>query len=182
MGANASAREPRRLKVHRADSDTRIVLDTLRLLVRALRVSARGAEKAVGVSGAQLFVLQTLSETEVSSIGELAARTHTDQSSVSVVVARLARRGLVTRAESKADGRRVEVRLTVAGRALLRRSPESSQTRLIAALDELPRERRQQLGRALGELVLAMGLSGEPSMFFEDEARPRREGAKNVSA
>jgi DNA-binding MarR family transcriptional regulator len=182
MGANASAREPRRLRGHRTNSDTRIVLDTLRLLVRALRVSARGAEKAVGVSGAQLFVLQTLSETAVASIGELAARTHTDQSSVSVVVARLARRGLVTRAESKADGRRAEVRLTVAGRALLRRSPESTQTRLIAALDGLPRERRQQLGRALGELVHAMGLSGEPSMFFEDEARPRRERAKNVSA
>jgi DNA-binding MarR family transcriptional regulator len=182
MGTNVLARQARRPKGRHADSETRIVLDTLRLLVRALRVSAREAEKAVGVSGAQLFVLQTLRETQVASINELAASTHTDQSSVSVVVARLARRGLVSRAESKADGRRAEVRLTVAGRALLRRSPESSQTRLIAALDELPRAKRQQLGRALGELVHAMGLSGEPSMFFEDEARPRREGAKHVSA
>jgi DNA-binding MarR family transcriptional regulator len=134
----------------------------------------------VGVSGAQLFVLQSLSEAQVASIGELALRTHTDQSSVSVVVARLARRGLVTRAESRADGRRAEVRLTVAGRALLRRSPESTQTRLIGALKGLPRERRQQLGHTLGDLVRAMGLSGEPSMFFEDEAPPRKEARKNV--
>jgi DNA-binding MarR family transcriptional regulator len=180
MGANISERHARRSASPQRDSETRVVLDNLRLLVRALRVSARAAEKAVGVSGAQLFVLQTLHEAHVASIGELALLTHTDQSSVSVVVARLTRRGFVARTESKADGRRVEVRLTATGRSLLRRSPASTQTRLVAGVKKLPRATRQQLGAALGELAQMTGISGEPQMFFEDEPRLRKGRAKNA--
>jgi DNA-binding MarR family transcriptional regulator len=149
---------------------TRAVLDELRLLVRALRVSARGAEKRVGISGAQLFVLQTLDELGTASIGELARQTHTDPSSVSVVVSRLVARRLVNRGESRQDARRAEVRLTAKGRGVLRGSPESTQTRLIAALERMPSETRKRLARGLGQLVRQMGLSGEPRMFFEDEA------------
>jgi DNA-binding MarR family transcriptional regulator len=182
MGANVSERRGRRSASPQRDSETRLVLDNLRLLVRALRVSARAAEKAVGVSGAQLFVLQTLHEAHVASIGELALLTHTDQSSVSVVVARLTRRGFVARAESKADGRRVEIRLTATGRSVLRRSPASTQTRLVAGVKKLPRAMRQQLGAALGELAQMTGISGEPQMFFEDEPRPRKGTVKNARA
>jgi DNA-binding MarR family transcriptional regulator len=180
MGAHAVAHDVARPVSSRRDSETRIVLDNLRLLVRALRVSARGAEKAVGVSGAQLFVLQTLSEARVASIGELASLTHTDQSSVSVVVDRLARRRLVARGESKLDARRVEIRLTAAGRSLVRKSPESTQTRLIMGVKRMPRETRRQLGAALGELALTMGISGEPRMFFEDEMSPPKRKRRNA--
>jgi MarR family transcriptional regulator, lower aerobic nicotinate degradation pathway regulator len=170
MGANAYPPRVRRGSVSRTDeAETRVVLDELRLLVRALRVSARGAERLLGISGAQLFVLQMLREQPILSIGELALRTHTDQSSVSVVVRRLALRGLVVRSGSKKDARRAEIRLSSAGRALLRKSPPSTQTQLIEALHGLPRGMRKQLGRALGELVRAMGLSGQPQMFFEDD-------------
>jgi DNA-binding MarR family transcriptional regulator len=180
MGTHANAPAPRRSAFARHDHETRVVLDNLRLLVRALRVSARGAEKAVGVSGAQLFVLQTLNEAKVASIGELSLLTHTDQSSVSVVVDRLVRRGLVGRAESKADARRAEIRLTPAGRALLRRSPESTQTRLIAGLKALPGGTRRRLGAALGRLAETMGISEAPRMFFEDESPLRKGARKNV--
>ena len=179
VGAHISARRSRS-QVSPLGSETRIVLDNLRLLVRALRVSARTAEKSAGVSGAQLFVLQTLHEAAVASIGELAMLTHTDQSSVSVVVERLVRRGFVARAESREDARRVDIRLTAAGRGLLRRSPVSTQTRLIAALDNLPREKRRHLGTALGELARAMGIGGEPQMFFEDEPLTRKRKATHV--
>lgn len=180
MGAHTTARDPRRSASAGHDRETRVVLDNLRLLVRALRVSARGAEKAVGISGAQLFVLQTLHEANVASIGELALLTHTDQSSVSVVVDRLARRRLVGRTESKEDARRVEIRLTASGRMLLRRSPESTQTRLIAGIKVLPSETRQQLGAALGKLAEAMGISESPRMFFEEEPSIRKARSTNA--
>jgi DNA-binding MarR family transcriptional regulator len=182
MGAHAVARDVGQSTFSRRESETRLVLDNLRLLVRALRVSARVAEKAVGISGAQLFVLQTLRDARVASIGELALLTHTDQSSVSVVVDRLARRRLVAREASKLDARRVEIRLTPAGRSLLRRSPESTQSGLIAGVKRMPREMRQQLGAALGELAQAMGISGEPRMFFEDETSSARGTRKNARA
>src|SRR5215217_2732988 len=65
--------------------DVRAVLDAIRRIVRVLRVSSRAAEKQVGLSGAQLFVLHKLEDAPALSLNELADRTRTHQSSVSVV-------------------------------------------------------------------------------------------------
>ena len=81
----------------RVMSDSQRILDSIRRLVRMLRVSDRQAQAELGVSGAQLFVLTELGKTPALSLNELAARTLTDQSSVSVVVTRLVDAGLVTR-------------------------------------------------------------------------------------
>src|SRR6266542_1942410 len=150
--------------------DVRIVMDCLRHVVRTLRVSARAAEKRVGVSGAQLFVLQKLAEADALSVGELALRTATDQSSVSVVVRRLAGRKLVGCRPGKSDGRRVEVRLTDRGKRLLRRAPPATQVDLIAALSRLPRPTRRALAESLQALAAQIGSQAPPPMFFEDEA------------
>jgi DNA-binding MarR family transcriptional regulator len=144
-------------------------LNDLRLLVRELRVSARDAEKRLGISGAQLFVLQCLGRDEVLSMNELADRTHTDQSSVSVVVSRLVERELVQRSPSPEDARRAEVRLTASGRKIVRFAPEATQVRLAEALAAMSPEASDRLARGLSELVAQMGLEGSPRMFFEDE-------------
>ena len=109
MGAHTIARA----------SDTRAVLDSVRRIVRALHESSRAAEKQVGVTGAQLFVLQKLAEAPGLSLNEIAARTHTHQSSVSTVVSRLVARGLVLRAPAAADARRLELRLSAEGRRVI---------------------------------------------------------------
>jgi len=55
--------------------------------VQALRVSSRAAERDVGLSAAQLFVLDRLAGADQAlCVNELAQRTLTHQSSVSVVV------------------------------------------------------------------------------------------------
>src|SRR5919202_3148500 len=113
MGAHTSAA--------RAAGDTRAVLDAVRRIVQALHESSRWAEKHLGLTGAQLFVLQILAEAPGLSLNELAARTHTHQSSVSTVVARLADRRLVVRAAAADDARRVRLRLSAEGRKLVRR-------------------------------------------------------------
>jgi hypothetical protein len=64
------------------------VIDSIRVLVKALRDSGRDAEQKLGITSAQLYVLQALRD-RPASINELAARTYTHQSSVSMVVARL---------------------------------------------------------------------------------------------
>jgi DNA-binding MarR family transcriptional regulator len=58
------------------------VVDDIRRIVAALRASSRGAERAVGVTGAQLFVLQVLAREQALSVNELAERTRTHQSTV----------------------------------------------------------------------------------------------------
>lgn len=155
--------------------EVREVMDGIRRLVRLLRVSARASERLVGISGAQLFVLQQLAEAGPCSINTLAEATLTHQSSVSVVVARLIERGFVTRRPSPEDGRRVEVSLAPAGRALLREAPPMAQAQLIAGLRRLEPDVREGLSRGLSALVSELGLDGDsPPLFFEEEPKPRR--------
>ena len=177
MGSHASAPTAGAGKAARADApgDVRAVLDSLRRIVRALRLSGREATQQTGLSSAQLFVLQRLAEGPAPSIALLAQRTLTDQSSVSVVVARLQRRGLVLRRRSAADGRRAELALSARGLALLRKAPEPAQARLVGAIAKLPGLQRRQLARDLGRLVEEMGAArASAALFFESDAAPGR--------
>jgi DNA-binding MarR family transcriptional regulator len=161
--------------------DTRAVLDAVRRIVRTLHESSRAAEKQVGVTGAQLFVLQKLSESPGLSLNDLAARTHTHQSSVSTVVARLVERGLVLRSPSPADARRLELRPSADGRRLLARAPDAAQARLIQAVEQLPAGRRRALARGLADLTGAMDVGGrEAVMFFDEAARRGRRRARHA--
>jgi DNA-binding MarR family transcriptional regulator len=176
MGSKASPGGARQ-----APLAARAILNDLRFLVRALRVSSKDVERTVGISGAQLFVLQCLTEGAPYSMRELAAKTHTDQSSVSVVVARLAEKGLVRRVAGADDARRVEVHVTAKGKRLVGKAPEPTQARLARALDALPVPKRAELAFGLAALVRQMGLAGEPDrsfeepdMFFEEPAQPSR--------
>jgi DNA-binding MarR family transcriptional regulator len=158
-------------------ADTRVILDAVRRVVGTLHKSSRAAEKAVGVSGAQLFVLQKLAESPGVSLTALAARTHTHQSSVSTVVSRLADRGLVLRSPAATDRRRLELRLSAEGRRLIGRAPDAAQTRLIQAVEQLPAARRRALAQSLLELTRAMDLADRKAvMFFDDAVRRRQEG------
>lgn len=129
----------------------------------------------MGLSGAQLFVLQRLAGAPALSLNELADRTLTHQSTVSVVVTRLVAGGLVTRRRGGDDGRRVEIALTARGRAALKQAPAAAQDRLIAALGAVGAGARRTLARELGRLVEAMALPEQaPPMFFESPSAPRR--------
>ena len=98
-----------------AARDATAVMVALRRIVRLLRIADREALSHHGLSAAQLFVLHTLWNEPAASLADLAARTMTDQSSVSTVVAKLVERRLVARTTSATDRRRSELRLTPAG-------------------------------------------------------------------
>jgi DNA-binding MarR family transcriptional regulator len=168
-GTTAPKRHPR------PGRDLAAVLEAIASIDGALRVASRAVERRLGISGAQLFVLQKLAEAPVQSLNELAARTFTHQSSVSLVVTRLVARGLVSRTAAPEDARRLVIALTAAGRSLVQRAPEPLQARLVAALKRLsPRERRS-LARGLDKLVREAGISSAlPTTFLgADPLTPR---------
>ena len=161
----------------------RQILDAIRRIVQALHESSRQAERAVGLTGAQLFVLQKLAESPRLSLNELAERTHTHQSSVSTVVSRLVEQGLVRRGQSASDARRLELSLTSRGRVRTARAPLTAQDRLIRSVDRMPNLHRQQLAARLTDLVDGLEPSTEhPAMFFasgsghQPAGRQRRRG------
>ena len=138
--------------------DVGVILDALRSIVRELRLASREAEQRVGVHGAQLHALRQLSDTPATSLTELAERTHTDISSVSVVVSRLVEQGLVARKSADDDRRRLSLGLTARGRAVIRRAPETGTSRLLRAASHL--SDRELHGLASGLAKLVDGLDG----------------------
>jgi DNA-binding MarR family transcriptional regulator len=151
--------------------DVRAVFDSIRRIVRVLRLSARNTEKQFGLSAAQLFVLHKLAESDTLTPGELAEKALTDQSSVSVVVQRLVDRGYVSRARSERDARSFLLTLSDAGRTVVKNSPESTQDRLQTAINRMPAARVKLLAELLHEVISNTGLSSEyPTMLMEDDA------------
>src|SRR5690348_5872391 len=116
------------------------VMNGIRSIVRALRLNTRAIERQLGVSLAQLWVLQILEDRPAESLNELAVATATHQSSVSVVVRRLVDAALVSRATASEDKRRVRIELTEAGRSLLERAPKTVQVELMGGLQRMAPE------------------------------------------
>lgn len=133
--------------------DVGVILDALRSIVRELRLASREAEQRVGIHGAQLHALRQLADSSTMSLTELADRTHTDISSVSVVVSRLVEQGLVTRKSADDDRRRLALTLTARGRGVIRRAPETGSSRLLRASSNLSDREVHSLATTLTKLV-----------------------------
>jgi DNA-binding MarR family transcriptional regulator len=144
-------------------------VDSIRRVLRALRIAARDTLATAGVSAAQLFVLRSLVDGEAASLSDLADRTMTDRTSVTAVVDRLVQGGLVTKGTSDEDRRRASIRITPKGRTVLRGAPRPPTALLVDALERVDPAELKRLERGLRALTQAMGIEGEPAeMLFED--------------
>lgn len=152
------------------------VLTQLRALVAALTSSARAVERRTGITNAQLFLLRELAGVGPMGIGDLAGRARTQPSTVSIVVSRLEKAGLVTKVRVAEDRRSVQVEVTRKGRELAKHAPVPPTERLLAALGRLSSRDAVALARGLAPLVRSIApQEHEPPLMFEESGRrPRR--------
>jgi MarR family transcriptional regulator, lower aerobic nicotinate degradation pathway regulator len=115
-------------------------------------LETRSAE--VDVSLSQTRLLGILRDRE-PTVNELGALMKLDKSSVSGLVDRAERRGLVARVPSTTDRRSVRVRATDAGRALTRTVQERFEADVRDALGRIPADDREALVRGATALILA---------------------------
>lgn len=145
------------------------IMDYLRTIFKAIRDSSSQFEKQVGLSAAQVFVLRQLNLESELSINDLADKTKTHQSSVSVVVKKLEERGLVLRKVAETDSRRFQISLSESGREVLQKLPVSVQEHLIEAISRMSDEDRERLGGLMQALVRDAGLlHDEPVAMMDD--------------
>lgn len=145
------------------------VMDCIRHIFKALRVASSHFEKEVGLSAAQIFVLKKVKEESGLSINDLAERTTTHQSSVSVVVKKLEDRGLVKRSTSKEDSRRVMVFLTPEGEKKLSVMPRMVQEQMIDALQSMSPEKTALLSQLMREFITDAGIiESEIAPMFDE--------------
>ncbi len=115
---------------------------TLRRMGRNLDLHSRKLEREFGLTVPQLTVLWAVGPGDRAPIGRVADRVHLSGATVTSIVDRLEEHGLVSRARSTGDKRRVLISLTAEGRALLARDPQPFHecfTRRLARLEEWQR-------------------------------------------
>ncbi len=146
------------------------ILNACRRLVNLVHKASISTEKSIGISVAQHFLLQKLTDGKARSVGELANITHTHQSSVSSVVKKLIDKDLVESVVSTEDARRRDVRLSPKGEALLRSAQAPKvQDQLLNAAGRLSQVERNALAELLERYLSEMELGeAPPSMFLED--------------
>ena len=163
-------------------TDTQRILDAVRKLVRLLRLADRSAQRDVGLSGAQLFVLHELGRSPALSLNDLADRTSTDQSSVSVVVTRLVDAGLVSRDRDSRDARRLVLNLSKAGRALLQKAPPVAQQQLIDVIERMAAADRHRFAETFEWVLAELGAEqGTAPMLFEDAESQKKSSPRRKS-
>lgn len=157
-------------KLSAKTSESQIILDAIRRIVRALRTFSKSTERDFGLSTAQIYVLQKLTaSSHPLSVNELAEATLTHQSSVSVVVSKLVERKLIARTVDQNDSRSVKLSITEQGQYLLSKSPTSIQERLTNALAKMTPKEREGLVEGLKALVNKAGMKDDDApMLMED--------------
>lgn len=150
-------------------------VDAFRRILRELRLHARKAELATGLSPSQAFVLATIAQRPGASVNEIADATMTDRSSAAAVLDRLVERGHVVRQQSQRDRRRAEFTITASGRRAMRHAPTPPTVALVNGIRALSRTQANELAKNLTALTRAMGIGDEPAgMLFDDSADARR--------
>ena len=149
---------------------TRTVLDAIRQIVQTLNTSSRTIEKSLGISMAQLYVLDQLAGENGLTINELAERTYTHQSSVSVVVQKLRDGKYVSASPNPDDRRQVTISLTAKGRTLVKKAPDIAQERFIRSFESMPDAKQRIFAELMTEFTKSAGLkTSRPPMLFEKQ-------------
>jgi len=113
------------------------VLIALRRVIRATDLHSRHLARTVGLTAPQLLLLKTIRTQGEVSIGELAREMCLSQATVTTILDRLERRGLVYRERSTEDKRRVHAHLTDAAHDILREAPTALQEHFIQRFRDL---------------------------------------------
>ena len=151
-------------------ADTLEIVQGLRRIVKALHTYSQDVRNAYGLTGPQLWALKTLQRDGRMSTGRLAAALAVHQSSASILLDRLNKRGLIRRIRGRLDHRFVDIELTKRGAALATDAPEAAQGRLLHALEAMPPREVRKIRHAVDRLVQAMEASDVNARFFFADA------------
>ena len=139
------------------------VLDFMRLLWEVdhgLNSQSKRMRLRFGVTGPQRFAVRIVSRFPGISAGELAALLHLHPSTLTGVLDRLVRRGLLSRQTDPADRRRALLWVTAAGRRVDRLRGGTIEASVRAALARLTPARLDAARAALETLVQGLDRSG----------------------
>jgi DNA-binding MarR family transcriptional regulator len=134
-------------------SDVDQVLETIIYLYTESRRITKELARRADLTGPQLTVVKILEQIGDLSLSELSERIRAQNSTVTGIIDRMEREGLVVRERSKEDRRVVYIRLTAKGRKLAEEIPVEPMEIFRNALECLSASETRELLKILGKVA-----------------------------
>ncbi|WP_159269539.1 MarR family winged helix-turn-helix transcriptional regulator [Zhongshania aliphaticivorans] len=132
------------------------VLISLRRVTRAIDLHSKHLMKTAGLTAPQMLILQTLRDQGDAIISDVANQVSLSQATVTSILDRLEKRGLVMRERSRQDKRKVFACLTDTGNNLIRNAPMPLQDYFIRQFSDLQEWEQTQIISALQRVAHMM--------------------------
>lgn len=147
------------------------VLISLRKIIRAIDLHSKRLERESGLTGPQLLLLQLIANSGEVTAGVIAREVSLSQATVTSIIDRLERKGLLQRERNTDDKRKVMVSLTTEGKSALEKAPTLMQESFINRFDKLEEWEQSQLLSSLqrlGDMMNASDLDAAPLLDSSD--------------
>ncbi|MFW5656403.1 MAG: MarR family winged helix-turn-helix transcriptional regulator [Bacteroidota bacterium] len=154
--------------------DTTDILISIRKIVRAINLESKRVQKEYGVSIPQILCLSFLRESNNFQNTQYNIREflNLNPSTVTGIINRLEKRGLIARLPKTGDKRVTNISLTSSGDQLIKKIPPLLHEQLAEKLDNLNMNQKEVLYSGLNKLVELLDISGveaSPVLTMEDD-------------
>lgn len=154
------------------DADAKIVA-AIRRIMRAVDLHSRHLADEFGLTGPQLSVLKAAMRRAPATPGALAREVHLSPATVTGILSRLEKRGLLRRSPGDHDRRTIRVELTEEGQRLMKDAPSLLQDRFRQQLAGLEGWEQTMILSVLERIASMMGAEGlDASPHLVADGRP----------
>jgi DNA-binding MarR family transcriptional regulator len=149
------------------------VVNAIRLLQGISRRQSSEFMRKYRITGPQLGALRLVALTPGISMRQLSERLYLHVSTVSGIVDRLVKRGYVERERSDEDRRIVQLKVTTAGRRVIKRTPLAGMGLLFHTVGDLPHKKLLEVQKVMNLLLDMMEVSGKQRRDTQRYSRTR---------
>jgi DNA-binding MarR family transcriptional regulator len=142
------------------------IMQSLRRIFKAIHDYSFEVSDKFGITGPQLWALNTISKNEGLPLGELGKKMYLCPSAITGLIDRLERRGYVVRNRDQQDRRVVNILLTSKGKRLARKGPDPIQGKMIYGLRSLNKGELRSIYDSIHKLVEVMEAKNVKATFF----------------
>lgn len=128
-------------------------LVSLRRIIRVTEAGARDLARKSNMATSELLTLQIVADQPSISPGALAKAMSLSPVTSTVILQKLEAKGLIEKVKSPLDKRKLEVRLTAAGKDEIEGAPSSLQAEFMAGFRRLPEWEQQMIAAVLGRVT-----------------------------
>lgn len=129
------------------------VFDGLRRIFHVIDMYSRVLKTEHAVTEPQLICLAAIAGGERITASVLSKRLHLSQSTVTGILDRLEKKGLVERTRDTQDRRKVNLRVTTTGHSMLEHAPAPVQLALVKAVSDMSEEEQAAIADSLFRIV-----------------------------